>query len=324
MLSPAILRRRMSFAPGPAFYAFGATNPLFVRDYERQRYLDGASVVSSGSALSVTRASNGTLINSSGILETLGNNAARFDWTTGRRALLNEATATNLATNSTASIANWVNNTASLTARTDNALGVFPGVAVASTGAIFHRLGVPSIVYATGTTYTATFFYSGGTSGRSKTVLFQTGAGDLQVSGVIGSLAKVVEINGTIISVANVSYPNNIWAVQVTFQVTLATTATHGVGPDTATAGQDVIVYGGQIEVGAAATSYIATSGGSATRAAETVTIPSLALATYDIRIIRTTGTTDLKLVVHPGGAYTVPNGAPVHQVLVYPGGTLP
>lgn len=70
-----------------AAYAVGAAIPLLVHDYERG-YIS--------TPLGLTRASAGTYTDAAGAIQTAPANEARFDWSTGRRALLLEASTTRL------------------------------------------------------------------------------------------------------------------------------------------------------------------------------------------------------------------------------------
>lgn len=49
-----------------------------------------------------------------------------------------------------------------------------------------------------------------------------------------------------------------------------------GIGPNSGTAGEDIIVYGAQLETGTTATSYIPTTGSPATRTADSAVITDL------------------------------------------------
>ena len=194
--------------------------------------------------LAFTRASEATRVNQNGLIETVGVNVPRLDHSDGGcPSLLVEPQSTNLVTYSeNFSNAVWVKTDASVTSNSDVAPD---GTTTADT------------ITADANNVTIQQFYTG-VIGTDYTTSFyikrKTGTG-------------VVSIR----SVENVTTPitvTNEWTrVSLT---TTSTTTTIRIGINLATSGDEVYVWGAQLEQQSYATSYIPTVAGTVTRVEET------------------------------------------------------
>ena len=207
------------------------------------------------------------------------NSAPRFDHdpTTGESlGLLVEESRQNLLTYSACN-SNWTTGGFG-TATYDlglSALGAFSGVSVGSLGQVWHTLYRSGINLTASTVYAFTLFYRAGTSGRCRLVFRNnTTATETVINGAAGSLS----VNGAFAGAATV-LSQYLCSDGLTYVVTgtftpNGTSADHWfrIGPDSGTSGQTVIALGGQLEAGSYPTSYIPTSGSTATRAADVST----------------------------------------------------
>ncbi|MGO4853359.1 phage head spike fiber domain-containing protein [Phaeovulum sp. W22_SRMD_FR3] len=223
------------------------------------------------SILTSQRSTTGTYVNAAGQIATAAIDTARIDWSEGTAALLIEAAATNLITRSAASSANWTNQSATLTNKTDAAFGVFPGLLVASTGSASDRAQAAGVLHAGATDYTVTAWYASGTSAQiALQVSLASPATSIKVSGAPGALAVSGTVSGgTVSGVTNRALGGGRYSVSVTYRVTAAVTLSWGMGPNSATVGETMTAYAMQLETGTTATSYIPTSGTTVTRAAD-------------------------------------------------------
>ena len=184
---------------------------------------------------------------------------------------------TNLVTYSGASTANWLTSGATLTQLSGSYLGAFAGVRVTSTGADWNRLETSDLSWTSGQTYNLTFFYVAGTSGRARLNLRDNTAGtESRANGPIGAVVAGTVNAGAVTNVTTETLPGGVYKTTYTFVPNNTTNLGRvGIGPDSTTAGQDIIALGAQFEAGSTPSSYIPTAGATVTRAAETLVIPS-------------------------------------------------
>lgn len=211
------------------------------------------------------------------------NNVPRIEYDAdgNRLGLLIEEARTNLAPNSVARLATgWVNNGSTSTNLPENALGVFPGVLVASAGQVWNRLfqstTFPSVT--SGLVYTIQLWVKSGTSGRIYVGIENaTTFAETSFSGAFGSIALVGTAAGTGSFIKEETLSGGIKVITLQFTPNFTGPLRVGVGPNTATVGQDITFYGAQIELGAFPTSYIPTTGAAATRAVDIASISTSA-----------------------------------------------
>jgi hypothetical protein len=157
----------------------------------------------------------------------------------------------------------WVSNsTAIATPYPGTFANLFDDAAlVASGGSLSARRETPTFEVIAGTTYSCTFWYRAGSSGKVR-LSCRAGSEMSTWSGALGSLDTKTEQAGAL------GLPTVHLSSQSTFKASFAwspssgsTGARLGIGPATQTVAEDIIVLGSQIEVGAGPSSPIPTVG---------------------------------------------------------------
>ncbi|NIZ63088.1 hypothetical protein DL239_19150 [Sedimentitalea sp. CY04] len=238
--------------------------------------------------IQVTQASEATRIDASGNITVIAPNAPRFDHdpNTGLvKGLLAEPSATNLVHYAVASLPEWSNLLCTLTQLTENALGSFPGVRAASGGETWHRTNVSTGGWTAAKPIRIKVWYVSGSSGQAIIVMRNSTASvESALTGTTGNLAPSVSTAGAITDVVN----STIGAVHVVeFTVTPsdnATSGTLGIGPYSATTGDDIIVLGAQVEASTEASSLILSNGAETTRQADQIILNDWS-GVYDLEI---------------------------------------
>ena len=223
--------------------------------------------------IQVTQTSAATRVDPNGNISVEAANSPRFDYdpNTGlAKGLLVEPSATNLVHYAVASLPEWTNLLCTLTQMTENALGLFPGIRAASGGESWHRTNVSTGGWTVANPMRIKVWYKSGSSGQAIIVVRNaTAAVESALAGTVSNLVPTGGAAGAITDVVN----STIGAVHVVeFTVTPsddATSGTLGIGPYSATTGDDIIVLGAQIEVSTEASSLILTSGSETTRQAD-------------------------------------------------------
>lgn len=279
----------------------------FVNDrafFERQEYLSLSSVLASSSA-SFARASSGTYQATNGDFSEFLSGALRV----GDRGALIEPSATNLHDYAAGST-NWDAQSASLTvAGLVDELGLFDGVEIASQGAAFHFSAAGQVALTSGAEYTVTMIYKQGTNTRIRLFIFDGTLGMVwRYIGIPGALVQENTDHVSAISLQEEEIEPGVFRAVVTF--TTSDTVFAGLvslGPDSSTAGVNVIGLAGQTEAGGTATSLTLSDGTPATRAADALTL-SPAPGTYDITVTFDDDSTQLIAdEVIGGGGWVVP-----------------
>lgn len=247
------------------------------------------------SRITFTGSNNRTYYDSSGTLQTAGANVPRFDHDPGTgapRGLLIEGAATNLVLSSaTLTDANWAPSRITETAND----AVAPDGQTAAerfanntTGSGQAGVQTQTVTVANATDYTLSVFAKAGSAGAgwvALTLAYNSNADGGRAwfnvtTGVAGSSATFG--TGSIIA-SSISNAGNGW---YRISMTVASTATDSsvniyAGTDAdntlnSTSGDNNLFWGAQLETGRVASSYIATSGSTATRTADIATITDL------------------------------------------------
>ncbi|OJY34653.1 MAG: hypothetical protein BGP11_08535 [Rhodobacterales bacterium 65-51] len=289
--------------------------PRYRADFEDALYEIDRTAVPQATAFGLTRASTATYIDGSGVLQTAAADVARFDYSTGVRALLAEPAATNMTPYSRYSASNWTLSGASVGAATRSALdGATITAFLASGSAVTHRvIRALTDAVAAHAIYTMSFdvarpagsdtaylwvrmrhttggqtvriYLAGGVPTYSSTAPFGTnppaaiGSSDVSAREVATGLYRIT-LTGEISPVAsNWTQWDMGWSVSTTENVA-------------GTANTTLFIDRVQIEAGADETSYIPTSATSAARAADIPELRGLT-ATLDLAVTYGDGSTE-------------------------------
>ncbi|WP_460273030.1 phage head spike fiber domain-containing protein [Celeribacter sp. ULVN23_4] len=238
--------------------------------------------------IAFSRGSEASRFDASGALTIAAQDVPRIthDPSTGAlRGLLIEDTTGNLLTHARTDLANgWSEGGTSSTSLALAALGQFDGVSVATEGAGWARLlhsAQPAVT--SGTLYSFTLLYRSGTSGRIRGI-FRSSAGDeTRFAGEIGDSIGVSSsaAGGMTIDDDTLLFDGVTRKLSLSFTPSFTGTLSIGIGPDSATVGETIILLGAQLEEGAE-TSLILSDGTPGTRTADSVALTGLA-DSYDI-----------------------------------------
>jgi hypothetical protein len=277
-------------------YAVSGYDPALVFDFKNSYYRKGGAATTFSSAITHTRASSATMVNSSGTLVTVGNNVPRTGhhiyngsaWV--NEGILHESEArTNLLTSSgDLDGTGWAGNGTRGTVTAGSPFGTFQTFSpVASSvnlgGAQRYQIGKP---LTSGSTYVGWTLakYSAG-SGWLTVNLYDTGKANEQAwfdlqNGVVGSKQSLIIDHGM------VDYGDGWWLCWASSNAAstsggLAVEVPNGDGVQTCTISDVILIAGSQFELGATPSSYIPTTSATVTRAAETLTVPAANLP-YD------------------------------------------
>lgn len=225
-----------------------------------------------------SRASSATYFDSNGVLQTVANDVARSaaylpdaNGVMRPAGLLVEGAATNMCQQS-GSPNLWLPVSAVISAENDNWSGMTP-VRVASSGADWHRLRAPmnGSTSALSGQVAGTLFYVAGTSGRLLVNCRNVAtAAESRISGVIGALAVSQTAAGALTLLDDRRIRGNIRMLRFAFTPINNTDMFEiSFGPNSAGVGDDVVLYGCQLEYGSVPSSFIFTAGANVTRAAD-------------------------------------------------------
>lgn len=276
---------------GHPLYAY--TRPTFLTDFLTGWYeLSGTKVsaFSSLPSISIARASTGYAQTAAGVLTSFASGAARIT----DKGLLVEGAATNLALQSqTFDNASWTKSRTTITA---NAATAPDGTSTAdklvedSTAAASHRTFQGFTKAASAITYTYSVFLKAGERTFAQVKIAsagETNSATVYVNLTTGALDTPAGAGFTGISAAVVALADGWYRVSLTatsdtdtsltaFVFLASALGTISYSGDNASG---IYVWGAQLETGAFASSYIPTTTGSATRAADVISLPVSGLA---------------------------------------------
>jgi len=204
------------------------------------------------------------------------NNVPRVEWDAQRNrlGLLVEESRTNLFARSDAK--EWtVSGGGTTTINTDLTLGAFTGAIRASGGQDWHRMYAPYVSVTSGTTYTITAFFKYGTSNNVLLNFRDTaGSQESRIIGSAGNLTNSLANAGTVTILQEEALPNAVRKVVVKYVPDFSGSFEFGIGPNSTTSGETVIPLAAQCEQASFGTSYIKTTGATATRSSDFPSIP--------------------------------------------------
>lgn len=259
--------------------------------------------------IQLARASTATYVDADGLVKTAAIDAPRFDWSTGRRALLVEPSATNLLLGSSTTIGAFYQG------------GNVAGVADVLRGISALKFTRISSAFASGDFGSNLPVTPGAVMTFSFIAASTNGA---QIKPAVYDQVSVLPIVGHTATNTTITLAATPTRYAWTFTVPAGCTAVRCKFEysNMGAAGDTIIVAAPQLETGPAATSYIPTAASAVTRAADISAIKGLSAGTYDRRLVTPAGTVDTKGIAHPGGDISLPAGV-YYQLIYYPGGTL-
>lgn len=195
---------------------------------------------------------------------------------------------TSIAPYSSTPYTNWTLNSATRTLDDTEYFGRFTDSAVvASAGAAWNRIHVSVIGGVTsGTTYAGTDLYKVGTSGLARFVA-SVGGNDSAIAGTPGSLSAVATLAGTMTVVNDTALGGGFYQLDWTWTPNATGASTVGLGPNSATIGENITVISQWMKAAASAWPYIETGATAVTRYEDRITVPTSATAQWGVIRLR-------------------------------------
>ena len=302
----------------PAFHsahAVGGIDPVAVWDFAQGEFPQG---------FGHTRASVGIGIDAMGNFATIGANMLRYDRSKALPEVILEPGATNILSFGEARIgAGWTPSGASAVNLALDALGQFAGCRVASNGATWHRLlHSERPVLASGVPYRVTCWLALGSSDQAVIILRDnTGGTESRLQTTISAATVQSELAGQITDIST-RVSLGVLELSCVFTPNFSRDVNFGIGPASSVAGQDVIIFGAQVTMGTARSTYVHSFGGAATRAADIVTwaAPS---GEFDLRLTLGDGTHSDQTNISTSSSWAPELPLRASKLALYPVGTL-
>jgi hypothetical protein len=303
--------------------------------------LDFAGTKTLDPRVTFTRASNATYFDANGVMQTAGNDVARFDHnptTLQSLGLLIEEQRTNLLTYSSEfDNAAWTKTRSSITANTIVAPdGTLTGdKLVEDTSATNSHLVIQTSTATKNATYTFSFFakaaersfcrvFLNGFSGNNIRVSFNLNTGATSASGFGGtgsfSNAAAVSVGNGWFRCFITGIPSTAAGTGFDAQINLATDGTINGDLYTGNGTSGIFIWGAQLEAGAFPTSYIPTVAATATRNAD---VASMTGTNFSSWYNATEGTLFVDALVSPNianfpSSFTISDGTDANRLSLY------
>jgi hypothetical protein len=255
----------------------------FSADYAAGVYSRDGAPQSFAGMHSFARAGEGQRLSPAGVYETVAANTPRFDFAPGGAALglMAEPAGTNALLWSEELVTGWTLTGATRTPAGLSVRGRWGGVTVTSNGSTVHRIH-QGVTVATGVPIGILVFFRYGTSGRLRLMLRNNATNeDSVVRGTPTTLTAPATAAGAITGLFQTLDSDNVAAIGCTITPNFTGDLRIGVGPDSSTAGETIIVLAVQTDIG----SLIPTAGAAATRAADQVSLTGLTPGEADVRV---------------------------------------
>lgn len=302
-------------------YSGGATNgvlPVAWWDFTNADY---------SPSFQISRASTGMGYDANGRFISYAANQLRLDARGTLRTAVLEPAATNLLPYSQAVIGTgWTLSGATGSNLSLNALSAFAGVNVVSGGALWHRLlcdAHPGLT--SGASYRLTLWFKFGSSGLARISTRNNANTPESVVNLTPTGATLGAQNAGALTVSELTAlgVDDVYRVRLNLVPNFTGDLNFGVGPNSATSGQTIVILGAQLDTGTSATSYIPTTGSSASRTAD-VPAWNAPTGTWDLRTVAANGAVTDTTNVTVAAGWT-PHALPFSpaRVLLFPVGTL-
>lgn len=263
--------------------------------------------------VSVLRASEASYMTSEGTLVSATADVARFDHNVSTGiplGLVLEGEQTNILSNSAVSVADWGKRNLVANDLALNGLGRFNGVDIISTGRSWGRLQTVCTLQAD-TKYAITAYLRAGATETCRLIV-TSGSGMVIATGTLNDMSVIRNDAGLDLAVIeNVLMADGI-TQRLTMSLLVDTTQTYtlGIGPNSQTAGDSIVLLAVQAETGATTSSYIDTGSVPVTRAADQLQLNGLS-GQYDITLTYADGSEDIQfgITINPATIIAAPHG---------------
>lgn len=252
---------------GASWWPPGAS---FAADFVGRRYMRLGAPIAETSALSFARASTKLAPDRDGRIRQFAPNVPAFL----SDGLLLEAASANLNPRlAHSNSATWSTVSSSVTPEPGIFLDLFDDAGrVASSGNDSGRRETGVVDFVAGTTYAITFWYAAGTSGR----VFLSARASSSFAGLRGPVGAPASTSGSLgVMTSNdvAAYGDGVFRVKAILVTSLTSAGRLGIGPDSATAGEDIVSLGCQIETGPYHSSPIPTLGSTVSSVADAMSV---------------------------------------------------
>lgn len=274
---------RAANAGGNAAKAVSLTvlTAAFVADYAAGSYSpDGVAAVAFAGLHDYSRAGTATRLRADGTIEVVAANQPRFDHLPGGTplGLLVEPAGTNALLWSEELTTGWTVSGATVSAAGLSVRGRWAGRVLASAGNTSNRIG-QTLTLTAGVPLTVRVFFRYGLGAKARLAFRNTASGvESVIRGAQGGLAVTATAAGAVTGLSEETQADAVTILTATFAPSVSGSHQVGFGPNSAVAGETVILLAVQTLDG----SYVPTTTAAAARAADVVALRPAAPGLYD------------------------------------------